>query len=206
MLGRSWVTQDGIGPRLRLITGSSNTLAPPSLTVCEHLQLDWFTNEFNGASGPVQASFPNLEDSLSRAWVDTFRHLGYAIQNDPFSGEALGAYNCPSTVDHVTQERSYTATALYAPISDCSNLHLMKCSMVEKILLEKVNQTFLATGVQFLRGDSCEVVRAWRETILAAGALWSLKLLELSGIGSKDILERYGIQSLINNACVGENL
>ena len=44
------------------------------------------------------------------------------------------------------------------------------------------------------------------EVILAAGAFQTPKLLELSGIGSKAVLARYGITPIIDNPGVGENL
>ena len=172
----------------------------------KHLQLDWLDNKLQGASGSIQASFPNLEDPFSRAWVDTFRHLGYALHDDPFSGKAVGAYSCPSTVDFVTQERSYAATTLYAPVSARPNLYLMTCLMVEKILLEELDQSFVATGVQFSHGGRRKTTRALKEVILAAGALQSPKLLELSGIGAQEILETYNLSTYINNPHIGENL
>lgn len=42
--------------------------------------------------------------------------------------------------------------------------------------------------------------------ILAAGALQSSQLQELSKIGSKDILQNYGIDVIINTPLIGEHL
>lgn len=47
---------------------------------------------------------------------------------------------------------------------------------------------------------------ARKEIIIAAGAFNTPKLLELSGIGNKDLLTKYGIPTIIENSGVGENM
>ena len=182
------------------------TLATPSPKVHKHLQLGWVDEKLQGASGPIQASFLSIEDPLSQVWVDTFRQLGYVLQRGPFSGKQLGAYSCPATVHPDTRERSYAASALYAPVSNRSNLHLMTCTTVEKVTLEEIDQSFIATGVQFSHEGSNKTVKARKEVIIAAGTFQSAKLLELSGIGAQHVLEKCNIPTLINNPHVGENL
>jgi choline dehydrogenase-like flavoprotein len=49
-------------------------------------------------------------------------------------------------------------------------------------------------------------VSANTEVILAAGALQSPQILELSGIGNKDILQEHGIPVVVENVNVGENM
>lgn len=44
------------------------------------------------------------------------------------------------------------------------------------------------------------------KVILAAGALQSPQILELSGVGSKDLLQTHDIDLVIDNEYVGENL
>jgi len=44
------------------------------------------------------------------------------------------------------------------------------------------------------------------EVILAAGALQTSKILELSGFGRRDLLEKHGIPVVIDNPHVGENM
>src|SRR5258705_9408287 len=63
-----------------------------------------------------------------------------------------------------------------------------------------------ATGLEFLRGGEGLFAEAKRETILAAGAIGSPQLLQLSGIGNADHLRRLGISVLHELKGVGENL
>ena len=51
-----------------------------------------------------------------------------------------------------------------------------------------------AVGVEVLRGNALEQVRAGREVIVCAGAYQSPQLLMLSGIGPADELAPFGIE------------
>ena len=50
------------------------------------------------------------------------------------------------------------------------------------------------------------LVKARREVIVAAGSLLSPKILELSGIGQRTVLNDAGIKQVIELPGVGENL
>jgi choline dehydrogenase-like flavoprotein len=65
-----------------------------------------------------------------------------------------------------------------------------------------------AIGVSFriLQDSSENVAKAKKEVILAAGTFQSPKLLELSGIGGVEVLEKHGIPVLVDNPHVGEHL
>ncbi|GAB1207476.1 hypothetical protein APSETT445_006196 [Aspergillus pseudonomiae] len=57
-----------------------------------------------------------------------------------------------------------------------------------------------------MKDNSIFTVTARREVILSAGTFNSPKILELSGIGSRTILESFDIPVIIDNPNVGENL
>eukprot|EP00820_Chromera_velia_P028096 Cvel_1928.t1-p1 / transcript=Cvel_1928.t1 / gene=Cvel_1928 / organism=Chromera_velia_CCMP2878 / gene_product=Alcohol dehydrogenase [acceptor], putative / transcript_product=Alcohol dehydrogenase [acceptor], putative / location=Cvel_scaffold72:97799-99933(+) / protein_length=690 / sequence_SO=supercontig / SO=protein_coding / is_pseudo=false len=60
-----------------------------------------------------------------------------------------------------------------------------------------------AVGVRLASGP---VIRARKEVILSAGVFQSPQLLNLSGVGDRDDLERVGIASLVHLPGVGKNL
>jgi choline dehydrogenase len=66
-----------------------------------------------------------------------------------------------------------------------------------------------ATGVRFKQADNTGqtyTVNARKEVILAAGAIMTPALLQLSGVGDPAVLNPLGIQTVINLPTVGKNL
>lgn len=61
-------------------------------------------------------------------------------------------------------------------------------------------------GVQHNRKAPPYTVYARKEVILAAGAVNTPMVLMLSGIGPASTLSKYGIQVIVDNANVGQNL
>lgn len=183
-----------------------HTLALPSEVTKEYLGIDYVDEAVRGKSGPIQASFPELHDPLAKAWVDTFKKLEFEITGDPFSGKVTGGFCNAATIDPKTKERSYVTSAYYAPIKDRPNLHVVTEAYVEKILLESSPDGILASGVQYTHQGKTQTAIAKKEVILAAGAIQSPQLLELSGIGPATLLESHGLKIYIDNPNVGENL
>ena len=186
-----------------------HTLSLPSVSIQDHLGLAYVDENYRGTSGPIQASFSGaLQDPIPNAWYQTFRSLGLDTKTDPFSGQIIGGYNNPITVDAVSKERSYSAVAYYKPASKRPNLRLLTGSIVDKIMIQRTSteDKVAATGVCFSNHEGLQAVRAREEILLAAGAFQSPKLLELSGIGSADILRQHDIDVVIDNPAVGENL
>ena len=186
-----------------------HTLTVPPEPVRHHMGLEYIDDKIRGTSGPLQVSFSDsADDPLPNAWFKTFQTLGFGLTGDPFSGQVTGGYNSPGTIHPVTKERSYSAIAYYQPASQQPNLHLLTGANVHTIVLEKTDASgaVAATGVKFTREEKEVVVRARKEVIVAAGAFQSPKLLELSGIGSADLLGSLGIDTIVDNPGVGENL
>lgn len=78
-------------------------------------------------------------------------------------------------------------------------------AFVTKVLIQKVDKIPTALGVSYRHQGANHKVKARKEAILSAGGLASPKLLELSGIGNRKLLKKFGITTVINNPHVGEN-
>jgi choline dehydrogenase len=102
--------------------------------------------------------------------------------------------------------RLNTAKAFLRPASTRPNLTIMTGCHVEKLILEQAEQGVACRGVQFTGGGRAFSATARRETLLAAGAIGSPHLLQLSGIGPADLLHRHGIRPVVDAPGVGENL
>lgn len=82
------------------------------------------------------------------------------------------------------------------------SVRLLNHALVEKIVIEGGR----ATAVKFLHNGRVHTATARREIILCAGALESPKLLMLSGVGPRAVLERHGIAVKAPLPGVGRNL
>ena len=123
------------------------------------------------------------------------------------SGDSIGEFSGPYTVDPTERERSHAGSAYYAPIANRSNLDLATEVLVEKLMLQKTeNGELVAKGVFFSSNDERRIVRCRKEIILAAGVFQTPQLLEISGIGSAELLKQHGIETVLENQNVGENM
>lgn len=110
-------------------------------------------------------------------------------------------------MDPASKTRSYSASAYYAPAAERPNLNVVTGATASRIVLEDGGSSKLgARGVVFQQDGAEHTVKAKREVILAAGAFQTPKLLELSGIGSKEVLAKAGVDCKVDNPNVGENL
>jgi choline dehydrogenase len=159
----------------------------------------------HGTSGPIQSSFPKGTGPLDQAWGATFKTLGLGPTSDPRSGNILGGYAMPKFQDKMGK-RSYAAPAYYLPNAGRSNLTVLTGAFVKKIELDTQLSPVIATGVWYSIAGQDHFVHARKEIIVSAGTIQSPQILELSGIGSKSHLEKFGVDAVLDNAGVGENL
>lgn len=187
-----------------------HTFHPPTNATTDVIKLDYLDHSIQGKDGPVHAFFGDSYSPGNQAWMDTFRELGYEINSDPITGQAISAFTNLHSVHPETRERSYSRTAYYDDeTAKRPNLHVLVETLVEKILLveESSSSAVVATGVQIRTKDGeRHTITAKDEVILSAGAINSPQILELSGIGQKERLESFGIPVVIDNPNVGENL
>ena len=185
-----------------------HTFIPPSEETREQLSLDYWDETAHGSSGPVQVSFGEEVDPLSKAWPETFKNLNLKMSSDPVTGETTGAQSNPGAVDPRTKTRSYAASAYYSPkIAQRPNLRVLTEAQAEKVLLENRAGVVSAKGVQFTtRSGDIRYIYARKEVILSAGVIKSPQLLEISGIGSAKLLKSHCIKVMVDNPYVGENL
>ncbi|OJK01625.1 hypothetical protein ASPACDRAFT_77338 [Aspergillus aculeatus ATCC 16872] len=183
------------------------TLQLPDEDTRDHIGTSWVDPEVNGTSGPIKVSFPAVrQDPLSKAWIDTFRGMGYGVTGDPFSGVSTGGYSNLAAVDAETKTRSYAATGYGVPAIQRPSVRILTKAVAHRILLSSGESGVTATGVEADFEGQAIVIKAKREVILTAGALNTPRLLELSGIGGKAILDKFNIPVVIDNPNVGENL
>jgi len=158
--------------------------------------------EYHAASGPIGITpMKPLAHPLCDYYLRAAEQLQWPL-NDDFNGasvEGAGIYE----TNIRDGQRDSSNTAYLKPALGRKNLHCWRVSMASRILLDRERR---AHGVEIHRHGRTETVHARREIILAAGAVDSPKLLQLSGIGDRQRLAEHGIETIHHLPAVGANL
>jgi choline dehydrogenase-like flavoprotein len=174
------------------------------------LGLNWFSREQTSQlKRPINGSFTtSASDSLASRWVETLEKLGYPLSGNPYDGTGTGPFANLVTVTPKEKERSFSVPGYYYPIKEQRpNLQIIAGALAKAILLEPGPEGVKARGISYtIQGAGDLEALARKEVIIAAGALQTPKLLELSGIGSAELLKKYDIPVVVDNPFVGENL
>lgn len=132
---------------------------------------------------------------------------GAAYPQDGSEGKA-GIFWVPSSEDPRTETRSYARTAHYDRVNNRTNYVLITGQKVVKINLSRDHEGLRARSVRIIeRGDNSSVrtVSARKEIILAAGTIHTPQILQLSGVGPRNVLEAAKIPVLLHLPGVGSN-
>ena len=186
----------------------STTFTPPSLLNTLALGITYDASYY-GTDGPIQASFPNFEyPDIATIWA-AYKGQGVPLPKEHASGKAVGAYWIPTALKPLTQTRSHARNGYYDPVKSRSNLILATGTTVNEILFDQNFFTgYKANGVQYVsRSDkTVKKVYASREVIMAAGAVFTPQLLQLSGLGPKAVLNAAGVRVKKDMPAVGANM
>jgi len=176
----------------------------PAEATNEILNMSNQDDALKSSEGPVQTSFSETGE-IEKAWYESW---GKIMKDLKYEGSDIGGLAHPSSIDPKTRTRSSATSAYYtADVSSRPNLRVVTGALVSKIVLDKKDGEVVATGVQFVSNSGKEIiVKATREIILSAGTMKSPQILELSGIGDLNLLQQHGIETLVENPNVGENL
>jgi choline dehydrogenase len=153
-----------------------------------------------GVDGPLWASTIRQRHELVDAFIAASNRLGVRTVDDFNTGdqEGVGYYQLTTR----RGLRCSTAVAYLKPARQRANLHVETDAQASRILFDGTR----ARGIQYVQRGEVREVHADREVILAAGALQSPQLLQLSGVGPAALLQEHGIPVVAARAGVGENL
>jgi len=158
----------------------------------------------HGAGGEWRVEKQRLSWAILDAFREAAAQSGIPKIDDLNAGRGEG-----SAYFEVNQRRGIrlnTAKAFLKPAAQRPNLTIMTGCHVERLLFADTPQGTICTGVQFTGGGRAFTATAHRETVLAAGAVGSPQILQLSGIGAARELQRHGIAPVADLPGVGENL
>jgi choline dehydrogenase len=156
-------------------------------------------DDMRGSGGPLNVMDMPSTHELLDAFIDAGEQAGYP-RNPDYNGkdqEGFGYYQ----VTQKAGRRWSTAKAYLEPALKRPNLHLETDAHTTRLLFEGKR----CVGVEVVQRGKTQQYRAGREVVLAAGAIQSPQILELSGIGQADLLKSLGIQVNHELPGVGEN-
>ncbi len=154
----------------------------------------------HGVGGEWRVERARVRWDVLDAFLDAAVEAGIPRSDDFNRGDNEGA-----GYFEVTQKRGVrwtTAKAFLRPVMGRPNLRVLTGAQAERVLIEGGE----AHGVVVHHEGVSKTFLAAREVVLAAGAIGTPHLLELSGIGRGDVLAANGIAPLVEVAGVGENL
>ncbi len=158
----------------------------------------------HGAGGEWRVEEQRLRWDILDAWRDAAAQCGIQPIEDFNGGDNEG-----SARFQVNQRRGVrwnTTKAFLTPVRHRKNLTVATHAHATRILMESRDGQHRATGIEYLqRGERIRAL-AFRETILASGAINSPQLLQLSGIGPSKVLGAAGLDTRLELPGVGENL
>jgi choline dehydrogenase len=156
-------------------------------------------DEYHGAGGPLSVG-DSARHELVEAWIAACVELGIP-RNDDFNGatqEGAGYFQLTNRKGF----RCSAAVAYLRPAKNRKNLRIETGALVRRIVLDGRR----ARAVTYRHQGAERTVAARREIVLAAGAIGSPQILQLSGIGPGAHLREHGIEPLHDLPGVGHNL
>ena len=156
---------------------------------------------YHGKEGPLRVTTPNGSAGiLGEAFIEAGQQAGYPYTPDCNGAQQEGFGPC----DRTTHEgrRWSTARGYLDPVRSRSNLTIVTGALALEILFDGDK----ATGIAYAVVNNRRTATAEREIILCGGAINSPQLLQLSGVGPAELLNRLGIAVKHDLPGVGANL
>ena len=155
---------------------------------------------FHGTGGDWRVEPPRISWEILDAVRSAAVEMGIPTTPDFNTGDNEGA-----GYFHVNQKagrRWSAARGFLKPATDRPNLRVETGALIETVALDGKR----ATGLIFQQNGKHYRVDAQAETILSAGSIGSVQILQRSGIGPAAVLKEVGIDPVHDLPGVGENL
>ncbi|KAI1361785.1 GMC oxidoreductase-domain-containing protein [Xylaria arbuscula] len=177
----------------------------------------------HGRHGPVQVGFSRYIYNQTYNFLNGVQELGIPLNQDLNSGSSTGADLVSGSILTLNQSRADARTAYLDPVISRPNLELLTGHTVTRILNGVAgNQTsqnlsrgprakprkVTVIGVELAANSTAPRfnISCKREVVLAAGAILSPVLLQISGFGPAEHLQALDINALVHLPGVGSNL
>ncbi|KAK7754952.1 hypothetical protein SLS62_003036 [Diatrype stigma] len=198
-LGNEGWGWDGLFPYFR----RSTNFTPPLPDIADSFDIVWDPEDYG--QGPLQIGFPSIQYPDLRNITAALGSHGILTSNKPASGDAFGLIWMPNTLDVQSGTRCHARVAYYDPVADRPNLHLATGEQVLEILFQSPGLIAIGVNMESREDGKLRKAYARKEVILAAGAISTPKLLQLSGIGPMKVIANAGVELKKDLPAVGAN-
>ncbi|THG93702.1 hypothetical protein EW026_g7606 [Hermanssonia centrifuga] len=175
----------------------------PLLKKTETYQVAPGKDDIHGYTGPLKVSYGGKLTNIGKDFLDVAQKFD---KTRPISEDPNGIFTSNVWIDGETGKRSDVA---HHYIYNHPSIEILTGSLVKRVIFEGNR----AVGVEYMpnprfQPDSTaepRSVRAKKLVVISAGTFGSPGILERSGIGAKDVLEKAGVKQVVDLPGVGEN-
>jgi choline dehydrogenase len=161
-------------------------------------------DELHGAGGELRVEERRVNWEILEAWRDAAEECGIPKIREFNRGDNFG--NAYFQMNQRRGVRWSATKAFLRPVQHRPNLTVLTDALVHRVRVDTRDGVRRATGVELSLPDGTRTVEARREVILAAGAIGSPQILQLSGVGPGTLLRLHAIPVMHDLPGVGENL
>ncbi|KAH7888381.1 GMC oxidoreductase-domain-containing protein [Phlebopus sp. FC_14] len=166
----------------------------------------------HGYSGPIHVSRGGIDLGVGKQFLDVGRQYDPErpqVDDNNDLAVANGYALWFKYIDGKTGRRSDAAHCYLYPHADNTNLQILTGKRVKRVIIENGR----AIGIEYTDdaiscpGGNTEIstAKASKMVVICAGTMGSPAILERSGIGASSILEKNGVEVLVDLPGVGEN-
>ncbi|GAA5111059.1 GMC family oxidoreductase N-terminal domain-containing protein [Alloalcanivorax gelatiniphagus] len=153
-----------------------------------------------GDRGELEVSDMRTNNPACQAWLRAAGEYGLPFNPDMNSSDNRGVG--PYQLSLKGRWRCSAAKAFLTPIKDRPNLTIITNAPANRVVFEGNR----AVAVEWRQNGQVHRAEAHREVVLCAGAIQTPQLLQLSGVGPAELLQRHGITPVHDAPEVGANL
>lgn len=169
-------------------------------------------DEYHGVGGPLKVSDLRLRRPIADMFIKAAEQIGIPFNKDYNGVEQEGVAYFQQTAHKGFRWSS--AKGFLNPAKSRSNLTVLTHAHTSRIIFECIDKNIgakstgkpKAVGIEYLRKGVLQKAMASKEVILSAGAIGSPQILQLSGIGSIQLLNKHMIPVVKELQGVGQNL
>ena len=160
-------------------------------------------DQYHGVDGELKVSNLRLRRKIADLFIKASEEIGIPFNAD-CNGEKQEGVGYFQQTTHKGIRRSSYRSFLNRKVRARKNLTIITSTQISKVIFDGSK----AIGVECIQNKrkASLTIHAKKEVILSAGAISSPQILQLSGIGDKDLLNKLGIKTIHHNPAVGKNL